>query len=70
MQESKYVIVFFNLMNAKNKMTRESVGKVFLMIKIGLCFIGSLVYSLINSWKIGLGFIGSLVYSLIKSWWH
>jgi hypothetical protein len=35
MQESKYVIVFLDLINAKNKMTRGSFGKVFLMIKIG-----------------------------------
>jgi hypothetical protein len=36
MQESKYIFVFLDLINAKNKSAHESVGKVFLMIKIGL----------------------------------
>jgi hypothetical protein len=45
MQESKYVFVFSDLSNAENKRTRASVEKVFLMIKIGPGFMGSLVYS-------------------------
>jgi hypothetical protein len=49
MQESKFVFVFSEL-NAKNKTTNKSVGKVFLMIKIGPGFMGSLVYSLMKLW--------------------
>jgi hypothetical protein len=43
-QESKYVFVFSDLINAENKSANKSVGKVFLMIKIGPRFMGSLVY--------------------------
>jgi hypothetical protein len=50
MQESKYVFVFSDLICAENKRANRSVGKVFLMIKIGPGFIGSLVYSLIKLW--------------------
>jgi hypothetical protein len=35
MQESKYVFIFLDLINAENKSASKSVGKVFLMIKIG-----------------------------------
>jgi hypothetical protein len=34
MQESKYVFVFSDLINAENKYVNKSVRKVFLMIKI------------------------------------
>jgi hypothetical protein len=44
--ENKYVFVFLDLIDAKNKSANESVENVFLMIKIGPGFIGSLVYSL------------------------
>jgi hypothetical protein len=50
MQESKYVFVFSNLINAENKSANESVGMVLLMIKFGPWFMGSLVYSLIKLW--------------------
>jgi hypothetical protein len=43
MQESKYVFLFLELINADNKSASKSVGKVFLMFKIGLGFMGSLV---------------------------
>jgi hypothetical protein len=43
---SKYVFVFSDLINAEKK----SVGKVFLMIKIGPGFMGLNVYSLIKLW--------------------
>jgi hypothetical protein len=48
MQESKYVSVFSDLINAKNKSANKSVGNVFLMIKIRPGFMGSLVYFLIK----------------------
>jgi predicted ATP-grasp superfamily ATP-dependent carboligase len=35
MQESKYIFVFSELINAENKSVSISVGKVFLMIKLG-----------------------------------
>jgi hypothetical protein len=44
----KKVNIFSYLINAENKRARASVGKVFLMIKIGPGFMGSLVYSLIK----------------------
>jgi hypothetical protein len=50
MQWSKYVFVFSKLFSAKNKRVDKSVGKVFLMIKIGPGYMGSLVYSLIKLW--------------------
>jgi hypothetical protein len=50
MQESKYVFVFSDLIDARNKSAHKSVGKAFLMIKIGPGFMGSLVYSLIKLW--------------------
>jgi hypothetical protein len=50
MQWSKYVFVFSELISAENKSANKSIGKVFLMIKIGLGFMGSLVYSLIKLW--------------------
>jgi hypothetical protein len=50
MQESKYVFVFLDLINAENRSANKSVGKVFIMIKIGPGFMGSLVYSLIKLW--------------------
>jgi hypothetical protein len=50
MQESKYVFVFSDLINVENKSADKNVGKVFLMIKIGPGFMGSLVYSLIKLW--------------------
>jgi hypothetical protein len=50
MQESKYIFIFLVLINAENKSTNKSVGKVFFMIKIGPGFMGSLVYSLIKFW--------------------
>jgi hypothetical protein len=43
-------LVFSDLIKTKNKKTRGSVGKVFLTIKIGPGFMGSLVYSLIQVW--------------------
>jgi hypothetical protein len=43
MQESKYFFVFSDLINAENKSANRSVGKMFLMIKIGPEFMGSLV---------------------------
>jgi hypothetical protein len=49
-QENKYVFIFSDLINAENKSVNKSVGKVFLMIKIGPGFIGSFGYSLINLW--------------------
>jgi hypothetical protein len=48
MQESNYVFVFSNLIDAENKSMHKSVGKVFIMIKIGPGFMGSLIYSLIK----------------------
>jgi hypothetical protein len=42
--------VFLELINAKNKNASKSVGKVFLIIKIGLGFMDSFVYSLIKLW--------------------
>jgi hypothetical protein len=48
LQESKYVFGFSYLINAENKSASKSVGKVFLMIKIGLGFMGSRVYSLVK----------------------
>jgi hypothetical protein len=50
MQESKYVFVFSDLIDAENKSAHKSARKVFLMIKIGPGFMGSLVYSLIKLW--------------------
>jgi hypothetical protein len=50
MQESKYVFVFSDLINAENKSASKSVGKVFLMIKIIPGFMGLLVYSLMKLW--------------------
>jgi hypothetical protein len=50
MQGSNYVLVFSELISAKNKSADKSVGKVFLMIKFGPRFMGSLVYSLIKFW--------------------
>jgi hypothetical protein len=50
MKEVKYVFVFSDLINAENKSAHKSIGKVFLMIKIGPGFMGSLVYSLIKLW--------------------
>jgi hypothetical protein len=50
MQESKYVFVFSDSINDENKSANKSVGKVFLMIKTGLRFLGSLVYSVIKLW--------------------
>jgi hypothetical protein len=47
-QESKYVFVFSDLIDAENKSANKSAGKMFLMIKIGPEFMGSLVYSLIK----------------------
>jgi hypothetical protein len=47
LQESKYVFVFSDLINAENESASRSVGKVFFIIKIGPGFTGSLVYSLI-----------------------
>jgi hypothetical protein len=43
-------LVFPDLIKTKNKKTCGSVGKMFLMIKIGSGFMGSLVYSLIKVW--------------------
>jgi hypothetical protein len=48
MQETKYVLVFSDLINVENKSACKSVGNVFLMIKIGPGFMGLLVYSLIK----------------------
>jgi hypothetical protein len=50
MQESKYVFIFSDLINNESKSASKSVVKVFLMIKIGPGFMGSLRYSLINLW--------------------
>jgi hypothetical protein len=50
MQGSKYVFVFSELFNPENKSVNKSIGKVFLIIKIGPGFKGSLVYSLIKLW--------------------
>jgi hypothetical protein len=49
-QESKYVFLFSELIDAENKSVNKSVGKVFLIVKIGPEFMGSLVYSLIKLW--------------------
>jgi hypothetical protein len=49
-QESKYVFVFSDLIDAENKSAHKCVGKVFLMIKIGPGFMGSLFYFLIKLW--------------------
>jgi hypothetical protein len=43
-------LVFLDLIKTKNKKICGRVGKVFHMIKIGLGFMGSLVYSLIKVW--------------------
>jgi hypothetical protein len=45
MQEIKCVFLFSDLTSAENKSANKSVVKVFLMIKIGPGFMGSLVYS-------------------------
>jgi hypothetical protein len=50
MQESKYIFVFSDLINADNKNANKSVGKVFLIIKIGPGFMCLFVYSLIKLW--------------------
>jgi hypothetical protein len=50
MQESKYVFVFSGLINAENRSANKSVGNMFLMIKIGPRFMGSLVYSPVKLW--------------------
>jgi hypothetical protein len=50
LQKVKVFLVFSDLIMTKNKNARGSVGKVFLMIKIGPGFMGSLVYSLIKVW--------------------
>jgi hypothetical protein len=42
--------VFLELINDKNYKTSTTVGKMFLMIKIGPGFIDSVVYSLIKLW--------------------
>jgi hypothetical protein len=44
-------LVFSDLIKTKNKKACGSVGKVFLMIKIGPEFMGSLVYSPIKVWR-------------------
>jgi hypothetical protein len=46
----KDIFVFSDLIITKNKRTRGSIVKVFLMVKIGSGFMGSLVYSLIKVW--------------------
>jgi hypothetical protein len=43
-------LVFSDLIMTENKKTRGSIEKVFLMIKTGLEFMDSLVYSLIKVW--------------------
>jgi hypothetical protein len=50
MQESKCVFVLSDLNDAENKSVFKCVENVFLMIKIGPGFMGSLVYSLIKLW--------------------
>jgi hypothetical protein len=45
MQESKYIFLFLELINDENKSLRKSVRNVFLMVKIGPGFMGSLVYA-------------------------
>jgi hypothetical protein len=40
MQESKYIFVFWDLINDENKSAGKSVGKVFLLIKTGPGFMG------------------------------
>jgi hypothetical protein len=40
MQESKCVFVFSDLNDAENKCACKCVGKMFLMIKIGMEFMG------------------------------
>jgi hypothetical protein len=42
-QESKYVFLFLDLINVENKSASKSVGKMFLLIKNGPGFVGSLV---------------------------
>jgi hypothetical protein len=49
-QESKYVFIFSDLIDAENKSARKYLGKVFLMIKIGPGFMDSLFYFLIKLW--------------------
>jgi hypothetical protein len=49
-KKSKYVVVFSDLIKDKKFKTRASIGKVFLMIKIGPGFMGSVIYSLIKLW--------------------
>jgi hypothetical protein len=51
MQESKYVFVFSELISAENKNASKSVRKVFLMIKIGPGFMGSLVYLMTHNYR-------------------
>jgi hypothetical protein len=47
--KDKIYFVFSDLIITKNSKTRASIGKVFLMIKIGPGFMVSVVYSLIKS---------------------
>jgi hypothetical protein len=49
-RKEKIFFVFSELISAENKSASKSVGNVFLIIKIGPGFMGSLVYSLIKLW--------------------
>jgi hypothetical protein len=45
---NKSIFVFSNLISTENKNNNKVVGKLFLMIKSGPGFIGSLMHSLIK----------------------
>jgi hypothetical protein len=50
LQKVKDIFVFSDLIITENKRTRGSIGKEFIMIKIGRGFMGSLENSLIKLW--------------------
>jgi hypothetical protein len=50
LQKVKDIFVFSDLIITKNKKTCGSIGKEFIMIKIGWGFMGSLENSLIKLW--------------------
>jgi hypothetical protein len=51
---NKIIFVFLNLISTENENNDKVVGKLFLMIKSGPRFMGSLMHSLINDMaKIG-----------------
>jgi hypothetical protein len=50
LQKAKVLLAFLDLIKAKIKKTHGSVERVFLMVKFGPGFMGSLTYSLIKVW--------------------